>query len=204
MESGPAFDDAGLAGKGDALASDDSVQFFDCADVLVDNGLIDKDPQRFCRLQLRRVGRQKNQPYAFRDIQSRLGMPAGIIENKHDGPVHTRASFAREHFEHLLEERLRHTVGDVPKGLACCWRDEGGDIEPLETMMAKCDWPFADGRPDAPRDRLQTEPVLVAGKDLDRPAGMFGGFFGDGIFEFFLNASASSGVADFGFLGRGV
>ena len=71
-------------------------------------------------------------------------------------------------------------------------------------MMAKCDWPFADGRPDAPRDRLQTEPVLVAGKDLDRPAGMFGGFFGDGIFEFFLNASASSGVADFGFLGRGV
>jgi hypothetical protein len=101
MESGLAFDDAGLVGKSHALLGNDRIQFFDRIDVLVDNGLIDKDPQRFCRLQFRRVGRQKNQPYAFRDIQSRLGMPAGIIENKHDGPVHTRASFAREHLNTL-------------------------------------------------------------------------------------------------------
>jgi hypothetical protein len=203
MESGLAFDDAGLAGKSHALLGDDRIQLFDRIDVLVDDGLIDKDPQRFRRLQFGRVGRQKNQPYAFWDVQSRLAMPAGIIENKHDGPVHTRASFAREQFEHLLEERLRHTVGDVPKGLACCGRDENGHVEPLEAVMAKCDWPLADGRPDTPRDRLQTEPVFVAGKDFDRPVRMFGGLSGDGVAEFFLNASASSGVADFGFLGRG-
>ena len=92
----------------------------------------------------------------------------------------------------------------IPKGLACRGRDEGGYIEPLETVMAKCDWPLADWRPDAPRYRLQTEPMLVACEDLDGPIGMFGRFLDDGVFEFFLNASASSGVADFGFFGRGV
>ena len=82
---------AGWLGEGDALVCDDRVQFFDCADVLVDDGLIDKHPQRFGRLQFRRVRRQKNQPYAFGNIQSRLGMPAGIVENENDGSVNTRA-----------------------------------------------------------------------------------------------------------------
>ena len=72
-----------------------------------------------------------------------------------------------------------------------------------EAMMATRDRPFADGRPNAPCDGLQTKSVFVAGEDFDRTLGMFRGFLGDGVFEVFLNAAASSGVADFGFLGRG-
>ncbi len=45
--------------------------------------------------------------------------------------------------------------------------------------------------------------AFVAREDLDRPLGMFRGFLRDGVFEVFLNAAASSGEADFGFLGRG-
>jgi len=204
VETGPALDHSGLAGEDNASARDDRIQILDCIDMLVDDGFIQERPQRFCRLQLRRVGRQKNEPYAFWDLQPGFTMPAGVIENKDNGPAHTRASFACERFQQRLEEPLRHAVGDVPKSLARRGRDEGGHVKPLETVMSRCDWPFANGRPDAPRNRLQTEPVFVAGEDFNWPAGMFGGLFGDGVSEFFLKAAASSAVADFGFLGRGV
>jgi len=46
--------------------------------------------------------------------------------------------------------------------------------------------------------------MFVAREDLDRPLGMFLGFLGDDVLKVFLNAAASSGVADFGFFGRGV
>jgi hypothetical protein len=46
--------------------------------------------------------------------------------------------------------------------------------------------------------------MFVARKDFDRPLGMLFRFLGDDVFEVFLNATASSGVADLGFFGRGV
>ena len=48
-------------------------------------------------------------------------------------------------------------------------------------MMARRDRALADGRPNAARHRLQAEPVFVAREDLDRPLGMLGRFFGDGV-----------------------
>ena len=65
------------------------------------------------------------------------------------------------------------------------------------------DRPLADGRPDAPRDGFQADAVLVCGEDLDGFAGMLRRLLGNGIRELFLNAAASSDVADFGFFGRG-
>ncbi len=71
-------------------------------------------------------------------------------------------------------------------------------------MMARRDRALADRRPNAPRHRLQAEPVFVAGEDLDRLLGMLFRFLGDDVLEVFLNAAVSSGVADLGFFGRGV
>ena len=45
--------------------------------------------------------------------------------------------------------------------------------------------------------------MLVRGEDLDRFARVLCRLLGNGIRELFLNAAASSGVADFGFFGRG-
>ena len=47
------------------------------------------------------------------------------------------------------------------------------------------------------------EQVLVCCPDLDRLVRMLGGFFGHRVGKLFLKAASSSGVADFGFLGRG-
>ena len=45
--------------------------------------------------------------------------------------------------------------------------------------------------------------MLVRGEDLDRFARVLCRLLGNGIRELFLNAAASSGVADFGFFERG-
>jgi hypothetical protein len=55
----------------------------------------------------------------------------------------------------------------------------------------------------APRRAAWADAVLVHGEDLDGFAGMLRRLLGNGIRELFLNAAASSGVADFGFFGRG-
>ena len=69
--------------------------------------------------------------------------------------------------------------------------------------MAMRNRTFADRCPDTARDGLQADAMLVRGKDLDRLAGVLRGLFGNSVRELFLNAAASSGVADFGFFGRG-
>ena len=71
-------------------------------------------------------------------------------------------------------------------------------------MMARRDGTLADGSPDAADNRLQTDTVLVRGEDFDGFVWMFRGFFNGDVRELFLNAAASSAVADLGFFGRGV
>ena len=107
-------------------------------------------------------------------------MPSGVVEDENDGSMKASAGLACEGSEQRLEERLRDAVMHIPEGLAARGRHEGGDVEPVETMMPWRDRAFADRRPDPPRNRLQAEPMLVAREDLDRPFGMFRGFLGDG------------------------
>jgi hypothetical protein len=203
MESCSAFDDVAIGGERDASFADDRVEFLDRFDVFVDDGLVDERPQGFRRLQLRRVGRQKDQPHAIGHAQTRFAMPAGVVEHEHDRAIDAGLRFACEGCEQRRKKRLRDAVVHIPEGLAARRRDKGGDIKPVEAVMAMRCRPLADRRPNAPRDRFQAKPVFVAGEDFDWPLRMFRGFLGDGVFEVFLNAAAASGEAHFGFLGRG-
>jgi hypothetical protein len=54
-------------------------------------------------------------------------------------------------------------------------------------MMARRNRALADRRPNAPRYRLQAEPMFVARKDFDRPLGMLFRFLGDDVFEVFFD-----------------
>src|ERR1039458_8280195 len=92
---------------------------------------------------------------------------------------------------------------DRNQRLAARRGDEGGDIEPFVAMMAERDRPLADRRPDTAMDRLQPEAMLVRRPDFDRLIRMFGGFLSEGPSELFLKAASCTGVAAFGFFGRG-
>lgn len=199
METGSDYVGVALVGEGGTSFADDGVE---CLDIRVDDGLVDERPERLRRQRFRRVGRKKNQAPAVGNFEPRFNMPTGFVDDEHDGSLAAGAGLFRKACEQRGEERFRDAVMHLPEGLAARRRGEGGDVEPIEAMMAMGDRPFAFGRTNAPCDGLQTEPVFVAGEDLDRPPGIFFGFSGIDRHETFLKSAASSCVADFGFFGR--
>jgi hypothetical protein len=70
-------------------------------------------------------------------------------------------------------------------------------------MMAECDRPFADRRPHAPHDRLQTDAVFIHGPDFDARARMLAALLVSRGFKLFLSAERSSSLAASGWRGRG-
>jgi hypothetical protein len=82
--------------------------------------------------------------------ETRLGMPARIVEDEKDYAPNTCAGLLREGVEKRLEERLGDAVRDIPEGLAGRRRDEGGDVEPFVAVMPGGQRALSSRRPDAP------------------------------------------------------
>ena len=202
MEAGLPADEVSIVAEGDAALGDDGVEFGEAFEMAVDDGLVDMGPESFGGLQLGGVGRQEDEADAFGDGE-RLGVPAGAVEDEDDDPVASGARLAGEEREGVLEELLVDAGGEIPEALAGGRRDEGGDVEPFEAVVAAGDRALATRRPDPPQDRLQPDAVLVGGEDLDCRLGMALGLLGDGLREPFLNASCASGVAAPACCGRG-
>ena len=202
MEPGLTSDEVAIAFEGDAAFGDDSVEVVERVEVPVDERLVDVGPEGLGGLQLRRVGRQVDETDTLWDGE-RCGVPARAVEDEEDDPVAAGPGLAGEEREGVLEQRLVDAGREVPEALAGRGRDEGGDVEPLEAVMATGDRALAARRPDPAQDRLQPDAVLVGGEDLDRRARMALRLFGDGFRELFLNVACSSGVATRTCCGRG-
>jgi hypothetical protein len=153
-----------------------------------------------------------DEPDPIGNHETRLGMPARVVEDEKDDAPNARAGLLREGVQKRLKERLGDAVRNIPEGLAGRRRDEGSDIEPFITgrmlrirleVMARRKRALSSRRPDAAQHRFQADPVLIGCKDFDRRIGIFGLFRGDRLAKLFLKAAASSGAADFGFFGRG-
>ena len=203
METALPFDAVGVFRQFAALLGDSVVEIGDGLEVLVGDGFIDVDPERFSRLKFRRVGRKMDETQAVRDAQSGPAVPAGIVEHEDDDVVLACTDLFCKQTQQGFEEKLGDAVGQIPEGRAGGGRDESGDIEPFEAVMADGSRPLTTGCPDASDDRLEADAVLIGGKGLDHGSRMVARLFLDDIGKFFLKASASSGVAAFGFFGRG-
>ncbi len=203
MEAGLSADEVWIVGELDASGGDDGVEVGEGREVLVDDGLVDVDPEGLGRLQLGSVGRQVDEADALGDREARRGVPARAVEDEEDDPVGAGARLAGEERQGVGEEFLVDAGPEIPEALAGGGRDEGGDVEPLETVMPAGDRALAAGRPDPADDGLQSDAVLVGGEDLDRRAGMALRLLGDRLGKVFLNAACSSGVAASACSGRG-
>ena len=203
MEVGVACDGVLVLVEIAASRGNCSIEIADGIEVFVGERLVDERPEMFGGLELRAVGRLVDEPDAVGDGQIFRAVPTGIVKLEHDDAIAPSAGLAREGFEQLCEECLVEPVRQIPDRLSARRRHEGGDVEPFVAVMAERDRPLADRCPNPAMDRLQAEPMLIRRPDLDRLVGVFVGFFGDRLAEAFLKTAASSGVADFGFCGRG-
>src|SRR5690349_2820154 len=172
--------------EGDAALGDRTVEVLDRAEVLVGERLVGHRPEALGRPELGAVGRQVDEPDALGDGQPGLRVPAGVVEDEDDDPVATGAGLAGEEGEERLEERLRHPVRQVPEDLARGRLHDGDHVEPLEAVVAGRARSLAPGRPDAAKDRLQPDAVLVRGEDFDGLARVLPRLFGEDGGELFL------------------
>ena len=201
MEVCPGFE---LIAIQDATAlGDDVLKIGKGREMPVGKRLIQNRPEVLGGLQFGGVWGQVDEPDPIRHNQVRFGVPAGVVELKHDDAIPSRPSLAGKQRQQRGKERLGHPVRYVPEGLAGDRLHEGGDVQPLVAVVAKRDRPLAFGRPDPAQDRLQPDAVLVGRPDFDRRVRVLGPLLGDSLLQLFLNASRSSGVAEARWRGRG-
>lgn len=203
MESCLPADEVAVFAELDAVVGNDGVELAKGGEAPVGDRLVEVDPERFGGLQLEGIGRQIDEADAFGNRQARRGAPAGAVEHEEDDAVAAGAGLAGEERERVGEELLVDAGADVPEALAGGGRDEGGDVEPLEAVVAPGDRTLASRRPDPAEDGLQPDTVLVGGEDLDRRVGIARRFLGDRLGKVFLNAACSWGVATSACCGRG-
>src|SRR5215211_7465450 len=192
-----------IAIKDPATVCDRAFQIGQGLKVAVRERLIQNRPEVFSRLKLGRVRGQVGEPEALRHDQVRRGVPAGAVEPEHDDALPSRPGLARKQRQQRGKEWLGDAVRHVPEHLAGDRLHEGGDVQPLITVVTQRDRPLTFGRPHPADDRLQPDAVLVRGPDLDRLVRVLGRFLGNDRGQLFLNVSHSSGVAAPGWRGRG-
>jgi hypothetical protein len=203
VEPGLAPDAVAVGVERDALGGDGGIALGESVEVPVGDGLVDMHPERLGGLQFGRAGRQGDEADAFWHDETMGGVPAGTVQYEHDDALAPCGGLTGEEREGLGEEVLVDAAGKVPEALAGCRRDEGGDVEPFEAVVAGCDRALAARCPDPAGDRPAPDAVLVGGKGLDDRAGVARGLLGDDFGEFFLNAACSSGLAARTCRGRG-
>ena len=147
METGLALDEVAVVGEGDASFGDHGVEVGERIEVPVDDGFVHVDPEGLGGLQLGGVCREVDETDALGHDKTGRAVPAGVVEPEEDDAVSPGAGFPGEEREHVLEVALGDAGGDIPKALAGGGRDEGGDVEPLEAMVAAGDRALAAWRP---------------------------------------------------------
>ena len=123
-------------------------------EVLVGEWLIEDGPEVLGGLKLGRVWGQVDGPDPVRDGQVGRGVPAGVVELKHDDALASRPGLTGKQRQKRRKERLGHSVRDGPERLARDRLHEGSHVQPLIPMVTQRDGPLTFGRPHPAQDRL--------------------------------------------------
>ena len=187
MEAHPAADELGVFNQPPAALHQGGRDRLQVLKSLIRHRFPQQRPQRLRRLQFRRAGRQPVQHHVGWLDQPLRHMPARVVHQDHQqllpggvGPpgkllqcqTHPVGVGARQD-----QLQVATTLG-VHKAI---------DVEPLVFRAAGGRGPTALGRPNPPGDRLESQPGLILGPQLDDLLGMVaaqrGQAVGQGVFS---------------------
>lgn len=80
MEACRAFDEFAIVAEGDAALGNDGVELCEGIEVLVDDGLVDMDPEGLGRLQFGGIGWQVYEADSLGHREAGQAVPAGVVE----------------------------------------------------------------------------------------------------------------------------
>lgn len=105
----------------------------------IDQHSVGQRPQALGRLQLGRVGRQKQQMDVLGDAQVEAGVPTRAVENQHNLFTRPSAHLAHEGGEFDVEERDADRRGEMEDGAPGGGMDKTDEIAPLIAMLDRRD-----------------------------------------------------------------
>ena len=198
MESGVCLNELGLVGESGAAPVETVGELVEGVEWLVGDALVGERPETLGGLKLGGVGGQEAQADALWWQKLFADVPAGVVEHDDHRLVRSGSDVAGEGLEHPLEQGDADAACHPPFHGAGRGPDEAIEVEPLVLVRGqRCRAPAAP-RPDPANHRLQAEPVLVEGPDLDGAARLLGLRLVHCLAEFFLNpvrASSSAALA---------
>ena len=156
-----------------------------------EEALLKIEPEALDRVQLGRVGWQRNQRDVGRHGKLVRAMPARLVED------HDRMLVLSDGFREVVEEDL-HCGGigighHEREGIVRARLDGGEDIGKGKTLVAKPRRPLAPLPPDMADAAFLADPRFVLEPDFDRlAASLLGGNFVDEGGEAFLKSAAAS------------
>ncbi len=131
-----------------------------CEDSVGEVVLAEELPDVFDRVQLRRVGRQRQQADVLRHLEFAAGlMPAGAVQRK-DGVRargHLGADLGQMQVHRLGVDERQHEGGADPPG----GTDGAEQIGPAVTLIARCARAATLVRPDVGQAALLSDPGLI-------------------------------------------
>lgn len=161
-------DEVRVVGQDTAALPENLIKVTQCLEILIGQWLVGQRPQMLCRLNFRRVRGQEHQLYAFRNLQVIGDMPSCAIKDQDNMLARTSADLTGKGCENGTEQCRVDAVHDIPHHLAGRRTDKAVHMKPLEPMVAMGDGTAAARGPDRPKDRLQSDSVLIERPDFDR------------------------------------
>lgn len=128
---------------------------------LIGKWFIGKRPQAFSRLQLGRMGWQKEQMNPFGNGQIATLVPARLIQNQENPLVRSSALFLSKGGQSKRKSRRIDRWHEQPAGFSALWLDKAIEVHPL---IARADYspnPASFACPDPAQDWFETDAVFV-------------------------------------------
>jgi hypothetical protein len=167
VEAGGGADQLGVTLQLSAASELDVFELLDRREMAVDQTAVGQRPQVLSRLQFGRVGGQEEQVHVVGDAQLDAGVPAGTVEHEHNLLGGAGADGTGEGREFDREQCNGDRGRQVEDSAARGGMDEADEVAPGEAVADQRERALANGRPDAPQQRFEADPVLIDGPQLD-------------------------------------